>query len=117
MIRIFVEIDETNNYAADETKAFAEKLATTIKKKLNRKLYDIDADENWFVGFLELDTGYIKKVASLFREWAENEGLGTNYSIEDMNGIGHLCNQHDCICDGCTYSYDGEPCRLGYTEA
>lgn len=117
MIRIFVEIDETNDYVADETKVFAGSLATNIKKRFNRRLYDIESGKNWFVGFIKLDSEYIDKISSTFEEWAEYEGLNTYYSVEDMDKEGHLCNQNNGVCTDCPYSYNGEPCKLGCTEA
>lgn len=82
MLRILVEIDETNEYAADETMAFAESLSAFIKKKFGRKLNDIDSDIDWFVGFVELPASCKEQIKDAFLEWADIQGVGTSYRIE-----------------------------------
>ena len=84
MLRILVEIDETNEYAADETMAFAESLSAFIMKKFNRKLNDIDSGIDWFVGLVDLPASYKGQIKDAFLEWADVQGIGTSYRIEDM---------------------------------
>ncbi len=115
MLRILVEIDEANEYAADETMAFAESLSAVIKKKFNRKLYDIDSDIDWFVGFVELPASRKEQIKDAFLEWADIQGIGTSYRIEDMGkpDEGPLCCDNSCICEGCKFAFDGNnPCRI-----
>lgn len=84
MIRILVEIDETNEYAEDETMAFAESLSAFIMKKFNKKLNDIDSGIDWFVGFVDLPASYKEQIKDAFLEWADAQGIGTFYRIEDI---------------------------------
>ena len=120
MLRILVEIDEANEYAADETMAFAESLSAFIKKKFGRKLNDIDSDIDWFVGFVELPASRKGQIKDAFLEWADIQGVGTSYRIEDMKtpGEGSMCCDNECVCDGCMFAFNGkEPCRIGCIEA
>ncbi len=120
MLRILVEMDEANEYAADETMAFAESLSAFIKKKFNRKLNDIDSDIDWFVGFIELPASHKEQIKDAFLEWADIQGVGTSYRIEDMENPeeGLWCRDNSGVCEGCQFAFDGkEPCRIGCTEA
>lgn len=120
MLRILVEIDEANEYAADETMAFAKSLSAFIKKKFNRKLNDIDSDTDWFVGFVALPASRKEDIKHAFLEWADIQGVGTSYRIEDMeaSGEGSMCRDNECVCDGCVFAFNKkEPCRIGCTEA
>ncbi len=120
MLRILVEIDETNEYAADETMTFAESLSAFIKKKFNRKLKDIDSDTDWFVGFVALPASRKEDIKNAFLEWADIQGIGTSYRIEDMENSkeGPWCCDNNCVCEGCQFAFNRkEPCRIGCTYA
>ena len=116
MLRILVTIEESAEYGADETLEFANQLAGYIKKRLNRKFRDIDSDTDWFVGFVNMPVARREDVKDVIYEWAETEGVGTYFYVEDMEDPeeGPCCGYHDCVCEGCDYAFQGkEPCRIG----
>ncbi len=84
MLRILVEIDETNEYAADETKMFAESLSAFINKKFDRKLNGIVADTDRFVGFVSLPASCKEQIKDSFLEWVNTQDIDTSYRIEDI---------------------------------
>ncbi len=116
MLRIWLEIDEENEYAADETKRFAESLSEHIYNRFKRKLNDIDSDIDWFVGFVNLSPNRKEEIKEAFDEWADKEGVGTCYRVEDMENSkeGPYCCDNNGVCEGCPFAFDGkEPCRIG----